>query len=87
MPKIIFLIGIIISITTSDIFAEIKSILPLKKPILTNIEIQKKITKNILTPIKKPSNKKEGNNEKIILKDKKEKIYSFKIPKKKPVPM
>jgi len=84
MPKIIFLIGIIISITTSDIFAEIKSILPLKKPILTNTEIQKKITKNILTPIKKPSNKKEQNNEKIISKDKKEKIYSFKIPKKKP---
>ena len=86
MPKIIFLIGIIIStsITTSDIFAEIKSILPVKKPILTNTEIQKKITKNILTPIKKPSNKKEANNEKIISKDKKEKIYSFKIPKKKP---
>ena len=86
MPKIIFLIGFIISIsiTTSDIFAEIKSILPLKKPILTNTEIQKKITKNILTPIKKPSNKKEANNEKIISKDKKEKIYSFKIPKKKP---
>ena len=84
MPKIIFLIGIIISITTSDIFAEIKSILPLKKPILTNTEIQKKITKNILTPIKKPSNKKEANNEKIISKDKKEKIYNFKIPKKKP---
>ena len=84
MPKIIFLIGIIISITTSDIFAEIKSILPLKKPILTNTEIQKKITKNILTPIKKPSKKKEANNEKIVSKDKKEKIYSFKIPKKKP---
>ena len=84
MPKIIFLIGIIISITTSDIFAEIKSILPLKKPILTNAEIQKKITKNILTPIKKPSIKKDANNEKIISKDKKEKIYNFKIPKKKP---
>jgi len=84
MPKIIFLIGIIISITTSDIFAEIKSILPLKKPILINTEIQKKITKNILTPIKKPSIKKDANNEKIISKDKKEKIYSFKIPKKKP---
>ena len=86
MPKIIFLIGFIISIsiTTSDIFAEIKSILPLKKPILTNTEIQKKITKNILTPIKKPSNKKEANNEKIVSKEKKEKIYSFKIPKKKP---
>ena len=84
MPKIIFLIGIIISITTSDIFAEIKSILPLKKPILTNTEIQKKITKNILTPIKKPSIKKDANNEKIISKDKKEKIYNFKIPKKKP---
>ncbi len=84
MPKIIFLIGIIISITTSDIFAEIKSILPLKKPILINTEIQKKITKNILSPIKKPSIKKDANNEKIISKDKKEKIYSFKIPKKKP---
>ena len=54
MPKIIFLIGIIISIsiTTSDIFAEIKSILPLKKPILTNTEIQKKSQKTFLHPLK-----------------------------------
>ena len=37
--------------------AEIATIIPLKKPILTEKEIEKKISINILKPLKKPKNK------------------------------
>ena len=61
--------------------AEIATIIPLKKPILTEKEIEKKLSINILKPLKKPKDKK---NEKITKTDK-DKQFNFSIPKKKPV--
>ena len=61
--------------------AEIATIIPLKKPILTGKEIEKKVSINILKPLKKPKNK---INEKKI-KVKVEEKFNFLIPKKKPV--
>ena len=86
MRKIIFLIGIVLSLLINpyNLLAEIKYDLPLKKPLQAILETQKKLAKNILIPIKKPSKQKEIIKEGKILKEKKEKIFSFKIPKKKP---
>ncbi len=86
--KILFL-GFTISILifSNNLFAEINSIVPLKKPVLSKEEIQKKISINILKPLKKPSKKKEVKIEEIVVKKElvlKEKKLSFKIPKKKP---
>jgi len=63
-------------------------LIPLKKPSLTDEEIVKKLTQNILIPIKKPKKIKEIKivEKKITktVKDTKDKKLSFKIPKKKP---
>ncbi len=88
LKKILFL-GFIVSLFmfSNNLLAEINSIVPLKKPSLSNEEIQKKISINILKPLKKPSNKKETKIEEKVVKKKlvlKEKTLSFKIPKKKP---
>ncbi len=72
---------------SNNLFAEIKSTVPLKKPVLSKEEIQKKISINILKPLKKPSKTKEIKIEEVIVKKElvlKEKKLSFKIPKKKP---
>jgi soluble lytic murein transglycosylase len=69
----------------NNLLAETKSLIPPKKPILSSDEFDKKISKNILRPLKKPSKIK-----KIIVKTKKpdqiikETKLSFKVPKKKP---
>ena len=63
------------------VLAEKAPIIPLKKPILSKKEIEKKISINILKPLKKP-NKKETKEISIVKTDK---ILNFKIPKKKPV--
>ncbi len=86
--KILFL-GFAVSIFmfSNNLFAEINSVVPLKKPVLSKEEIQKKISTNILKPLKKPSKKKEIKIEETIVKKElvlKEKKLSFKIPKKKP---
>ena len=88
LKKILFL-GFIVSIFmfSNNLLAEIYSIVPLKKPSLSKEEIQKKISINILKPLKKPSKKKETKIEEKVVKKKlvlKEKTLSFKIPKKKP---
>ncbi len=88
LKKILFL-GFTVStlMFSNNLFAEINSIVPLKKPVLTNEEIQKKISINILKPLKKPSKKKEVKIEEVVVKKElvlKEKKLSFKIPKKKP---
>ena len=59
LKKILFL-GLVTSILmfSNNLFAEINSIVPLKKPLLSSEEIQKKISINILKPLKKPSKKK-----------------------------
>ncbi len=88
LKKILFL-GFTASILmfSNNLFAEINSLVPLKKPVLSKEEIQKKISINILKPLKKPSKTKEIKIEEVIVKKElvlKEKKLSFKIPKKKP---
>ncbi len=88
LKKILFL-GFATSILmfSNNLFAEINSTVPLKKPVLSKEEIQKKISINILKPLKKPSKTKEIKIEEVIVKKElvlKEKKLSFKIPKKKP---
>ncbi len=86
--KILFLGFVaIILMFSNNLFAEINSIVPLKKPILSNEEIEKKISINILKPLKKPSKIKEVKIEELVVQKDlvmKEKKLSFKIPKKKP---
>ncbi len=88
LKKILFL-GFTVSILifSNNLFAEINSVVPLKKPFLSKEEIQKKISINILKPLKKPTKTKEIKIEEMIVKKElvlKEKKLSFKIPKKKP---
>jgi soluble lytic murein transglycosylase len=88
MYKNLFLfIGFLTLILTNsnNLLAETISIIPLKKPNLSSEEISKKLSKNILKPLKKPKKIKkitvvEKKNTKSISKDK----LSLKIPKKKP---
>ncbi len=88
LKKILFLGFTVTTLMFSNnLFAGINSIVPLKKPVLSNEEIQKKISINILKPLKKPSQKKEIKIEEVVVKKElilKEKKLSFKIPKKKP---
>jgi len=90
MLKILLFIGLLITIflNFSYALAETSLIIPLKKPSLTDIEIKKKISQNILKPLKKPSKNKNVKVERKevaeIKKTKKDKKLSFKIPKKKP---
>jgi len=83
LKKIIVLSSIVTLFFLDNIYlrAEIATIIPLKKPVLTGKEIEKKISINILKPLKKPKNKK---NQKIIKTEKEEK-FDFSLPKKKPV--
>ena len=82
LKKILFLSSIVTLIFFNNICvrAEITTIIPLKKPILTGKEIEKKISINILKPLKKPKSK---INEKKIKVEVEEK-FNFLIPKKKP---
>jgi soluble lytic murein transglycosylase len=87
LKNLILFICLLVSILTNfnNLSAETISIIPLKKPILSSDEFNKKISKNILKPIKKPKkNKKILIEEKKIVKTVKETMLSFKIPKKKP---
>ncbi len=88
LKKILFLVFTVsILMFSNNLFAEISSVVPLKKPVLSKEEIQKKISINILKPLKKPLKTKEIKIEEVIVKKElilKEKKLSFKIPKKKP---
>ena len=69
----------------NNLSAETKSLIPPKKPVLTSDEFNKKISKNILKPLKKPNKTKKL----IVEKEKPDQIIketklSFKVPKKKP---
>ncbi len=89
LKKILFLsFTASILMFSNNLYAEINSVVPLKKPVLSKEEIQKKISINILKPLKKPSKTKEIKIEEVIVKKElvlKEKKLSFKIPKKKPI--
>ena len=87
LKNLLLFIGLFISISIIQINVsadEISSI-PLKKPTLTVEELDKKITKNILKPIKKPKkiDKTTIKKKEITQSERKTKL-SFKIPKKKP---
>ncbi len=88
LKKILFLcFTVSLLIFSNNLFAEINSVVPLKKPVLSKEEIQKKISINIVKPLKKPTKTKEIKIEEVIVKKElvlKEKKLSFKIPKKKP---
>jgi len=90
MLKKLLFISLVISITVNinNLSAETAILIPLKKPSLTDEEIVKKLTQNILVPIKKPKKIKEVKivEKKITktVKETKDKKLSFKIPRKKP---
>ena len=90
MLKKLLFISLVISIIVNinNLSAETSILIPLKKPSLTDEEIVKKLTQNILLPIKKPKKIKEIKiiEKKITkkVKDTKDKKLSFKIPKKNP---
>ena len=81
--KLLFIcLSISIFIIFNNLSAETTTLIPIKKPILTAEEINKKLSKNILIPIQKPKKiDKIVIKEKEIAKVKKEKKLSFKIPK------
>ena len=82
--KILFILGMVlfVSLKITNLYAETIQIVPPQKPTLSSEEIIKKISKNIITPLKKPTKLKKV--EKKVVKEIKEKKLSFKIPKKKP---
>ena len=90
MLKKLLFISLVISIIVNINYlsAETTILIPLKKPSLTDEEIVKKLTQNILVPIKKPKKIKEVKivEKKITktVKETKDKKLSFKIPRKKP---
>ncbi len=83
--KILVILGMIIfiSLKITNLYAESLLIIPLQKPNLSSEEIIKKISKNIITPLKKPKKLKKFKKE-ITVKEITDKKLSFKIPKKKP---
>ncbi|MDC3099089.1 lytic transglycosylase domain-containing protein [Candidatus Pelagibacter sp.] len=84
--KILFILGMVlfVSLKITNLYAETIQIVPPQKPTLSSEEIIKKISKNIITPLKKPTKLKKVEK-KVIVKEIKEKKLSFKIPKKKPI--
>ncbi len=88
LRKILFVVFTVsILMFSNNLFAEINSVVPLKKPVLSKEEIQKKISINIIKPLKKPSKSKEVKIEEVIVKKDlvlKDKKLTFKVPKKKP---
>ncbi|MBD1152389.1 lytic transglycosylase domain-containing protein [Pelagibacterales bacterium SAG-MED22] len=83
--KILVIIGTVlfVSLKITNLYAETIQIVPPQKPTLSSEEIIKKISKNIITPLKKPTKLKKVEK-KVVVKEIKEKKLSFKIPKKKP---
>ena len=59
--KLIFFIGfqVLILYHVSELHADVKNIVPIKKPVLTIQEFNKKVSINILKPLAKPNKKKK----------------------------
>ncbi len=72
-----------VSLKIANLYAETIQIVPPQKPTLSSEEIINKISKNIITPLKKPTKFKKVKK-KVVVNEIKEKKLSFKIPKKKP---
>jgi len=87
MVKKLLYFVVLISIISTNLFTansdELK-ILPLKKPNLTDEEIEKKLSINILRPLEKPREKNEPEIEEVKIEPSETKI-AFIIPKKKPI--
>ncbi len=83
--KILVIIGMVlfVSFKITNLHADSLQVIPPQKPTLSSEEKIKKISKNIITPLKKPSKLKKVEK-KIVTKEFKEKKLSFKVPKKKP---
>ena len=62
LKNLLLFIGLLLSfsIIQNNVSADVISLIPLKKPILTQDELDKKISNNLLKPLKKP--KKKGVN-------------------------
>ena len=87
LKNLLLFIGLLASllIIKNNVLSNEISSIPLKKPLLTIEELNKKISKNILKPLKKPKKIKSSKvKEKKITQVEKETKLSFKIPKKKP---
>ncbi len=83
--KILFILGMVlfVSLKITNLYGETIQIVPPQKPTLSSEEIIKKISKNIIIPLKKPTKLKKVEK-KVVVKEIKEKKLSYKIPKKKP---
>ena len=57
--NLLLFIGLLVSFSViqNNVLADVISSIPLKKPSLTTEELDKKISKNILKPLKKPKKK------------------------------
>jgi soluble lytic murein transglycosylase len=87
MPKkilIIFITIIHLLFGTTLAFSEEKKILPIKKPILSDSELQKKVLVNIIKPLPKPELSKEQKKAEVANKENNQKPQ-YLLPKKKPL--
>jgi soluble lytic murein transglycosylase len=87
MPKkilIIFITIIYLLFGTTLAFSEEKKILPIKKPILSDSELQKKVSVNIIKPLPKPDlSKKQKKTE--VANEENNQRPQYLLPKKKPL--
>jgi soluble lytic murein transglycosylase len=87
MPKkilIIFITIIHLLFGTTLAFSEEKKILPIKKPILSDSELQKKVLVNVIKPLPKPELSKEQKKTEVANKENNQKPQ-YLLPKKKPL--
>ena len=87
MSKKILIISITIIhllIGTTLAFSEEKKILPIKKPILSNSELQKKVLVNIIKPLPKPDLSKEQKKTEVANEGNNQRPQ-YLLPKKKPL--
>ena len=88
MKKFYFLLftSILFLFITKQVFSEQKNIFPKKKPILVPQIKEKKISKNILLPLKKPvkKDKTESKEDEIVKETKTTTKLGIIVPKNKP---
>jgi soluble lytic murein transglycosylase len=87
MPKkilIIFITIIHLLFGTTLAFSEEKKFLPIKKPILSDSELQEKVLVNIIKPLPKPDLSKEQKKTEVANEENKQRPQ-YLLPKKKPL--
>ena len=89
MKKFYFLLftSILFLFITKQVFSEEKNIFPKKKPVLVPQIKEKKISKNILLPLKKPvkKDKTESKEDEIVNETKTTTKLGIIVPKNKPL--